>query len=792
MTRVFGSSFPASPVSSSPSRSLMALALAAMPFAAFAPSAHADEAADAEQRGTIIVTGHRAADANPNANPDAPYKVEKSANGKFTEPLRDTPKSITAIPKEVIEDIGATSFREVVRSTPGVTLGTGEGGNAFGDRIFIRGFEARNDVYIDGLRDPGVTSREIFAVEQIEIIKGPSGSFGGRGTTGGLVSLQSKRPDFLNDYLVAEGGVGTENFWRGTVDANYRLSDSVAVRVNGLYHSADTPGRDYVETERWGGTVALTAHLTDTLTVGADYYYMRLDGIPDFGHPFDGTTGQPYKVDRDNFYGVIGRDFLKNGADVATVRIEFEPASYLSFSSVTRYGKTYNHYLVAAPGSVCRVARTGTVGGNPLSGTCPSGGTSVPTPSGLTAVPESQYTLNAGSQRRWAGNEYWANSTNATAEFETGGISHTLVLGGDYANETVEARSLTIAAFAEDSAGNPIAVPTAFVRNLLNPDPVLGYTIPVGPDLSLPPVTTKVRSLGAYVIDTIKFSPQWSLTLGGRYDTYDLDFFNPDSSTATPGLQPLTLTSSSEFMNWQASLLYKPVEAMSLYASWATSSNPSGEQVDGNGTTYGGAAAATVNLDPERNEAWEAGAKYELFNGELLLSAAAFQITKKNARENIGNNVFQTVGKLRSRGAEFSVTGTVANRVELFGGYTFIDAKITKSQNAANVGRRFANIPRHTVQLLANLLVSNRVKIGGQVYAQSRIYGESTNVRAYVPGYVRLDAMAEFHPTDRLELRLNVLNLTDKRYYDAIYRSDSPFSYIAPGRSATLTGTIRF
>ena len=169
------------------------LGLCAMPSVALA-----DEAADeAERAGTIIVTGHRDADANPNANPDAPYKVERSQNDKFTEEVRDTPKSVIIIPKEVIEDLGATSFREVVRSTPGVTLGTGEGGNAFGDRIFIRGFEARNDVYIDGLRDPGVTSREIFAVEQIEVIKGPSGNFGGRGTTGGLVSLESKRRQCL-------------------------------------------------------------------------------------------------------------------------------------------------------------------------------------------------------------------------------------------------------------------------------------------------------------------------------------------------------------------------------------------------------------------------------------------------------------------------------------------------------------------------------------------------------------------------------------------------------------------
>jgi catecholate siderophore receptor len=253
-----------------------AIAVAAMPFMAASPSAHAELERDAQGRDNIVVIGQRQADANPNADPDAPYKVVKSANGKFTEALRDTPKTVTAIPKEVIEDIGATSFRDVVRSTPGVTLGTGEGGNAFGDRIFIRGFEARNDVYIDGLRDPGVTSREIFAVEQIEVIKGPSGSFGGRGTTGGLVSLQSKQPQFGNDFVVAEGGIGTENYYRGTIDANYQLGEGFAVRLNGLYHSADTPGRDYVDSERWGIAASALWQATETLSIMADYYGFRL------------------------------------------------------------------------------------------------------------------------------------------------------------------------------------------------------------------------------------------------------------------------------------------------------------------------------------------------------------------------------------------------------------------------------------------------------------------------------------------------------------------------------------
>lgn len=160
--------------------------------AALFPATPALAAADTDAgpgRSDIVVIGRQQADANPDADPQAAYKIDRSSNGKFTEEVRDTPKSITIIPKEVIEDVGATTFRDIARTTPGVTLGTGEGGNAFGDRIFIRGFEARNDIYIDGMRDPGVSSREVFAIEQIEIVKGPSSAFMGRGTTGGSVGL---------------------------------------------------------------------------------------------------------------------------------------------------------------------------------------------------------------------------------------------------------------------------------------------------------------------------------------------------------------------------------------------------------------------------------------------------------------------------------------------------------------------------------------------------------------------------------------------------------------------------
>ena len=757
---------------------LLGAVLSATLFPAAVHAEMLDDEGNADKT-PIVVNGQRIEAANPNADPDAPYKVVKSQNDKFTEELRDTPKTIIAIPKEVIEDMGANSFREVVRSTPGVTLGTGEGGNAFGDRIFIRGFEARNDVYIDGLRDPGVTSREIFAVEQIEIIKGPSGSFGGRGTTGGLVSLESKRPQVTDTYTHAEVGVGTENYYRGAADVNIALNDRMAVRVNGMYQNADTPGRDHVTSERFGGAISASWQATDTLSVTADYYLYRMQGVPDFGHPFDIVTQQPYKVNGDNFYGVVGRDFIENGADVGTIRLDFDPIDDLSFRSVTRIGETYNRYLVGTPGAVCRVART-------ITGACPTGGTSAP-PTGVgVPVAEDQYTTTAGGQRRFGTNRYLAHVTDATARFDTGGVKHTLVLGGEYSKETVSTLPLLIDAFVEDASGNVISTPTTYVRNLLNPNAVLGYTIPVYGSTANGPTKVSVESLSAYVIDTIKFTPQLWATLGARLDGYALRYQSNGLPTAT------ILRNNVQFANYQASLTYKPSDVMTLYASFATSSNPSGEQLDGNGIAYDGISAQTQNLEPERNQAWEGGIKWETPDGNLLITAAAFQITKDNARENIGGNVYELVGKLRSRGAELGVNGTLFDVLQLFGGYTYTDAKIVESVAVANVGRAFANIPKHSANLLATVKIGDRIEVGGQAHYQSKIYGGTLAAgTAHVPGYVRLDAVARWKPLDWLEARINVNNLTDKRYYDAIYRSGSPFAYVAPGRSAFFTLAVK-
>lgn len=735
--------------------------LATVLGSAFLPAvASAEEAATGPE---IVVNGQRAADANPNADGEAPYKVDKSADGRFTEPLRDTPKSITVIPKEVIEDQGATSFRELARTTPGVTLGTGEGGNAFGDRIFIRGFEARNDVYIDGQRDPGVSSREIFAVEQVEIVKGPSAAYFGRGTTGGSVGLESKKAQVHNDFVVGELTGGTSDMVRGTVDANYELGEGAALRVNGLYHTGDTPGRDHVDSERWGASAALGWKLSPTLSLDADYYFFRSDGMSDYGHPFDPATKRPYKVDPDNFYGAVGRDFLKNAADIGTVALEWAPSETAKLRSQTRNGEVSNRYVVSVP----RAPRVVTNDPDDLAAGFVPG----------------ELVVDTGSPQRNATTKYLGNITTLNLDLVTGAVSHALVLGGEVSSEKVTNRRYAFPAFVEDANGNPVGTPSGFTRDLFDPDPVLGFRIPATVDPNTPPATTDVDSWSLFALDTIKFSPQWQFLLGLRYDTFDIRAQGVSRGT------PYDVGSDVDFLNYQASLLYKPVEALSLYASFATSANPSGEQLDSTSPEYGGVIGAE-NLKPEHNRAYELGAKWEA-GGHLLLTAAAFRIDKTDARENQGGGVYVDVGKLRSQGFELGVSGNLTSRLALFGGYTFLDAKIVASADPAKIGSRFANVPKHSFALLANYAVTEKLMLGAQAQYRSKVFGGTLDANGNsLPGYWKFDLVGRYRLSDRLELRANVTNLTDERYYDAIYRSGSPFSYVAPGRQATVSLTV--
>ncbi len=708
-----------------------------------------------DQGVTIVVTGTRDPSANPNADPLAPYKVDRSASDKFGAPIADTPKSVTIIPKEVIQDSGAQSFRDLVRTQSGVTLGTGEGGNAFGDRIFIRGFDARNDVYIDGLRDPGVTSREIFAVEQVEIVKGPSSSFGGRGTTGGAVSLISKAPARIN-FAQVEATGGTDATRRFTGDLNHKLADNFQIRLNGLSHDSNIAGRNAAWNRRWGVAAAAAWQPTSNIDVVADYYHLTADGLPDWGVPFDTRIQQPFKsINRSNFYGIRTRDFSEGRADVGTLRLEYRPATDVKLTSKTRYGWNRSSYIATVPER--------------------------PT---ITDPDPSKWTVQANPQNRNAVSETLANATEVNIAFDTGSLRHNLLAGVELSRETITNRPY---AFASSETAGALVQPTIVVlQPIFAPNPNVAY-----PQVRVLPGAaqyTKIVSKAAYILDTIDLGSKVKLSGGLRYDDYAVTNI---ATTAAGVVTPLT--NNSHFLNWNAGLVWKPVPKATLYVSASTSSNPSGEQTDAASASYGAIGSVNANLDPERNRSYEAGVKYQAGGGgHLLLTGAVFRTDKVNARvtDPVNGGLQVLAGKQRVDGFELGAQGNLTQRLAVFGGYTFLDAKVLATTNPPVAAGTFPNIPRHSAALLTTYVLTDDLTIGGQATYNSVRYAGSTIAGiGSLPAYWRFDATAKLKVSARAEVQLNLLNLTDKVYYDAIYRSATPFSYIAPGRS--LLATLR-
>ena len=201
-----------------------------------------------------------------------------------------------------------------------MTIGSAEGGNSYG-AFAIRGFKANNDIFVDSIRNPGNVIPDVFSVQQVEIYKGPSGGIAGRSTIGGAVNIITKEPDFRSSFYEITTTLGTDKMFRTTVDVNQKVSPDFAVRANLMYDTHDVAGRDFADSERWGGLISATARLSDSVKVTLDYYRYRNDATPDWGVPVRDVDNVPITergIPRDTWVGMKGLDFFKERADIVT------------------------------------------------------------------------------------------------------------------------------------------------------------------------------------------------------------------------------------------------------------------------------------------------------------------------------------------------------------------------------------------------------------------------------------------------------------------------------------------
>lgn len=748
-----------------------------------------------------------APDRNPYADPAAPYKVDHvQAGGKFPEKLVDTPKSITVLSKEVLEDKNATTLKQAILSTAGVTLGSGEGGNAFGDRFFIRGFDARNDIFIDGVRDSGVSVRENFFTEQVEILRGPGSTFSGRGVAGGAINIVTKQATTEKSFYNMDTTFGTEQTKRVTLDVNQVVSPTFAVRAGGLFQDANVAGRDFVKDNRDGAFVATTWKPTDTIKVTTDYIHTELTGVPDFGVPYyrpstTSTAGGPFPdfgVNRNNWYGQINRDFYRTGQDIGTLNAEVQITPDLMVSNKFRASRSTQNYV----------------------GTLPESPTLAP------GAPFTAYTLTMNPQSRLQITDVLANQTEATYKFQDGvGFKHTALAGIEvdrerssidkYLGLTSEGNGIPTS-----PSGSPTGVSVFFPQDTYLPGKALA--------LAGKPTKIGIDTVSGYVMDSANYRDLLILNGGFRYDNYNINA----SGYGTVGGASKFGQQSAEFLipNFNLGLTLKPLPNGSVYVAYATSANPVGAEFDGTSTAYGGLSpvlngSSNQIFGPEKNKAIELGTKWELFDRHLLLTAALFQTEKENARESrnitpatatatcpypvtvpptTGTVSCITAGAAyRIRGIDLGLGGKITDKWSVFGGLVLMQSEVTKSlappANTSlyptNVGRPLANVAHQSFSMLSKYQINDIWELGGQAVYRSQIYGGTllaANQGTSIPGYWRFDMFAEAKINKNWQVKLFVNNIFDKRYYDALYQSAAPFVLEAPGRAAYLVISARY
>ena len=690
----------------------------------------------------------RTSDTNPYAEAGVPYKAKTSGDSRHVKPLADTPQTISVLTQTAIQESGKSDLSEILAAQPGITLGTGENGNAFGDRYIIRGHEARSDVFVDGLRDPGMTTRESFAVEQIEVTKGPSSTFAGRGTTGGAINSITKQASTEYSFNKLQAGVGTDNHTRLALDSNVKVNDKTAVRANLLYSDKDIPDRAPADKERLGLALAANHQASNKLNLAADFYYLNAKDSPDLGsYHIDDTT-----VAKNVPSYVQDEDFLESEVQVFTFKTGYDVNNTLRIENSLRYGTTENGYVT-----------TGSSGSNRDTG-------------------EPTITIEGRAHTGWQDVDYFVNRLNAFVDKDISGTKHQLVFGAEYSDINVDNGAYDVAngptnCISEGRRGLSDSYCILDVNGnvISNMNSLIQRDITKGAQDS----AYSVQTISITAMDTITFNDSWSLFLGVRVDDFDYE----NAVVGRGATEPTNYDYSDTLFNGHIGAVYNINKNSNIYLTYSTSSNINGGESDVGGSCgYGGLCGDSQQVQdskPESTTNIELGTKWSMLDDKLLLTASIFQITKEDVMESIGADDYATTGNLntgenRVKGVEISAVGNITDNLSLLFGASKMDSEIIESYNDEDVGKSLANFADESAYLQLRYQATTQFSIGGTTTYSSETYvgqPDSAAGNYQIPSYTVLDLFANYKFNEQLNVRLNIGNVTDKDYYLAGYRS---------------------
>ncbi len=758
----------------------VAAATALLPLTVLAQQQQQQPPAAASATLPTVTVQEQKIDPNPNAEVGAPYKAKTSADTRYTRPLAEIPQTLSVVTGEAIRDSGQTDLKQILAIQPGITLGTGENGNAFGDRYIIRGQEARSDVFVDGLRDPGMTTRESFAVEQIEITKGPNSSFAGRGSAGGAINAITKQATTDYSFTRLSAGVGTDKHLRLTGDANKVFSENFALRANGLVAREDVPGRSPSERKRNGLALSGLWKVNEDLSVTLDYYGLRAkDQRPDLGHYLVGTPPNRRPAMGVPVYAQDG-DFVNSNVDTATARISYRFSPDLKLTSLTRYGQSDNRY--ATTGASSRQI--------------------------VDAAGRPAYTAGAldGGHTGWQEVEYFAHQDNLRWDAQLGGLKHEFTFGFEYTDHKVlsgnygvaNANPFTCRAANRDGslpAGNNAWCLTDAAGNVAG-----NLNNLAGRSYARQGWTRdwRVKTFALSAMDTVDLTDRWTLFGGLRADHYKLSMVTQNNQS---GAQTGDYRFNDTLVNGHLGVSFKLNPTAMVYGSFGTAQDINGGEPDtGTSSGYGGLVVfdgKAAGARPETSRNFELGAKFNVLDDKLLATAAIFQTTKSDVMEGADYGTVGTfnTGRNRVRGIELGLAGNLTPLLEVQGGVAFMKSRVLDSSTPARIGLPLSNFADRTASIQGKYHLARNLELGAVArYESSRCGGQPDTGADHtnglcnnpVPSFSVYDLFATYRINKSASLRLNVLNVTNKDYFTAVYRSGA-FLYKGDGRAVRLT-----
>ena len=474
-------------------------------------------------------------------------------------------------------------------------------------------------------------------------------------------------------------------------------------------------------------------------------------------------------------------DFLNTNVDTFTGRLFITPFDGFTIVNSTRYGETSNGYVL-----------TGL-----------RGGAYDPDTDMFAPVTLSTHQGNQDV-------EYLVNQFNILGEFDTGSIGHNIVAGTEYSNLKVTNGTYDLTTngatnCVTDGRGGPSPaycitdenrnVNVTDIHNILQREIAIGSV----------DSAWKVETLSVYLMDTVDINPWLSVHGGVRVDAFNYSNTVDSRGTVTDYRYKDTL------WNGHAGIGIKPLEDIYVYFNWGSAKNINGGESDLGGNCGYGGICVDDGTDigdgrPESSTSYEFGVKADLFEDKLLLTAAAFQITKSDVFESAGTG-YEAGGSLntgenRVRGIELGLVGNITPKLSGQASVTFMESEITGSNNADKIGRRLSNFSNTQATAQLRYQATEAFAFGGTATYKGEMftgqpdaaagYDSALEVYTYrIPDYWTFDAFASYKVNENLAARVNLTNVSNEDYYLAGYRSGH-FLYKGDERRATLTLTGRF